>query len=316
MAKILINDGIHPTGERLLKEAGHELHMTHIPMEELPNRLNEFDAVCVRSATKIRKELIDQSSNLKLICRGGVGMDNIDVQYARDKGIAVHNTPAASTRSVAELAMTHMLNLARGIHLSNRTMPAKGHDSFKALKKDYSKGVELEGKTLAIIGFGRIGQELASIGLGLGMDIIPVDRTGGRNYEVGVGPKHLGFKASLTSSALQDALPKADFISLNVPSTDKPMIGKDELEQIKEGAILINTARGGSIDEQALKAAIESGKIKGAGLDVFVNEPKPNAEILGIDSLSLSPHIGASTKEAQEKIGIELATIINSFFSA
>lgn len=313
MAKILVNDGIHPTGERMLKEAGHEVDTNNIPNEDLPSKLNNYDAICVRSATKVRKDLMDQCPNLKVIARGGVGLDNIDVTYAREKGLAVYNTPAASSRSVAELAMTHMLNLSRGTHLSNREMPSRGVDEFKALKKSYSKGQELENKTLGIIGFGRIGRELASIAFGTGMNVLPVDLNI-ESAEIAVGPKANGLKVKLDVVALDEMLAKADFISLHVPSANKPILGKEEMAKMKDGVVLINTARGGSIDEDALLGAIESGKVKSAGLDVFVGEPKPRADLLNHSAISVSPHIGASTAEAQEKIGIELAEQINAYF--
>lgn len=315
MARILINDGIHPTGEKMLKEAGHDVVNEHFPAEILDSKLSEFDAICVRSATKVRTQLIDKCPNLKIIARGGVGLDNIDVTYAKSKGIEVYNTPAASTRSVAELAITHMLNIARGLNQSNRMMPVKGDTEFKALKKSYSKGIELEGKNLGIIGFGRIGQELASIGLGLGMNILPVDRKAvGTSVEICVGPKHLNLKHTVNICSLEQMLQDADFISLHVPSTDKPILGKSEMAKMKDQVIVVNTARGGAIDEDALLEAIGSGKVKGAGLDVFVNEPNPRKDILDTSTSSLSPHIGASTLEAQEKIGIELATQIIEYF--
>lgn len=314
MAKILVNDGIHPTGEKMLIEAGHEVSTTNIPQGDLPNQLNAFDAICVRSATKVRKELIDQCPNLKIIARGGVGLDNIDVQYAKEKGLEVYNTPAASSRSVAELAMTHMLNLSRGTHLSNREMPSKGVSEFKVLKKSYSKGQELENKTLGIIGFGRIGRELASIAFGTGMRVLPVDLHV-ETAEIPVGPKSSGLMVNIDTVPMDEMLEKADFISLHVPSTDKPILGKEEMAKMKAGVILINTARGGSIDEDALLEELSSNKIKAAGLDVFVGEPKPREDLLNHSAISVSPHIGASTGEAQEKIGIELAEQIIAYFN-
>lgn len=313
MPKILINDGIHPTGERMMKEAGLEVVNTTIPQDELPAKLPEFDAICVRSATKVRQALIDQCPNLKIIARGGVGLDNIDVAYAKEKGLQVYNTPAASSRSVAELSITHMLNLSRSIHLANRQMPIEGDSSFKALKKSYSKGSELEGKTLGIIGFGRIGKELASIGLGMGMNILPVDLFV-KTADIPVGPKSANLSIKVDVVEMNDMLPKADYISLHVPSTDKPILGDAEMSKMKDGVVLVNTARGGSIDEDALLTNLTSSKVGGVGLDVFVGEPSPRKEILSLDSASLSPHIGASTGEAQEKIGIELAEQIIAYF--
>ncbi len=315
MAKILVNDGIHPTGEKMLIEAGHEVSTTNIPKEDLPQQLNQYDAICVRSATKVRTDLIDLCPNLKVIARGGVGLDNIDVSYAKEKGLEVYNTPAASSRSVAELAMTHMLNLSRGVYLSNREMPSRGVEEFKALKKSYAKGQELEGKTLGIIGFGRIGRELASIAFGTGMKILPVDLNV-ETAEIAVGPKSSGLMVNIDVVSMDEMLSKADYISLHVPSTNKPILGKVEMDKMKDGVILINTARGGSIDEDALLDAISSSKVKAAGLDVFVGEPKPRQDLLDHPAISVSPHIGASTGEAQEKIGIELAEQIIAYFKA
>lgn len=313
MAKILVNDGIHPTGEKMLKDAGHEVSTTNIPNEDLPSQLNAFDAICVRSATKVRQDLIDQCPNLKVIARGGVGLDNIDVAYAKSKGLEVYNTPAASSRSVAELAFSHLLNLSRSVHLSNREMPTQGNSSFKALKKSYSKGQEIENKTLGIIGFGRIGRELASIAFGAGMRILPVDHHL-ETAEILVGPKSSGLLVNIDTVPLEEMLEKADYISLHVPSTDKPVLGEAEMAKMKEGVILINTARGGSIDEDALLANLESKKIKAAGLDVFVGEPSPRQELIDHAAISVTPHIGASTGEAQEKIGIELAEQLIAYF--
>ncbi len=314
MAKVLINDGIHPTGERMMKEAGLEVVNTKIPQEELKDKLPTFNAICVRSATKVRQDLIDLCPDLKVIARGGVGLDNIDVSYARENGIEVYNTPAASSRSVAELAITHIMNVSRGVHRANREMPNQGNTAFKALKKSYSKGVELEGKTLGIIGFGRIGKELASIGLGMGMHILPVDLVE-KEANIPVGPKSANLHIPVQVVEMDDMLSKADYISLHVPSTKKAILGAEEMAKMKDGVVLINTARGGSIDEDALKSNMESGKIKAAGLDVFVGEPQPREDILALNNASLSPHIGASTAEAQEKIGIELAEQIIAYFN-
>lgn len=314
MAKVLINDGIHPTGERLMKEAGLEVVNHSYPQAELADILCDFDAICVRSATKVRQELIDQCPNLKIIARGGVGLDNIDVAYAKSKGLQVYNTPAASSRSVAELAMTHMMNLSRSIHNSNRAMPGEGHSKFKALKKSYAKGVELEGKKLGIIGFGRIGQTLASIALGMGMEVLPVDLVI-ESANIPVGPKSANLNLELKVVSMDEMLSQADYISLHVPSTDKAILGSEEMKKMKPGVVLVNTARGGSIDEEALIEHINTGLIKGAGLDVFVSEPTPREDLLALEALSLSPHIGASTAEAQEKIGIELADQIIDYLS-
>ncbi|WP_235296722.1 D-2-hydroxyacid dehydrogenase [Portibacter marinus] len=304
--KILINDGIHPTGKRLLEEAGFEVSTNKIAQDDLPAKLNEYDAICVRSATKVRKDLIDQSPNLKAICRGGVGLDNIDVDYARSKGIHVINTPAASSRSVAELVFAHLFSIARFLQQANREMPVKGNSEFKDLKKNYSAGVELTGRTLGIIGFGRIGQETASIALGVGMNVIAVDPYLD-SAEVSFGPTSHQFKVKIETSSMDEMLKQADAITLHVPFLGEPVLGTKEFDQMKEGVFIANASRGGTIDEDALLAALESGKVAAAALDVFVGEPKPRVELLSHPNISLTPHIGASTGEAQEKIGIELA---------
>lgn len=312
MAKILINDGLHPSGIKMLEEAGHTITTEKIAQEDLMSKLNEFDGICVRSATKVRTELIDNCPNLKFIGRGGVGLDNIDVDYARSKGIAVLNTPAASSRSVAELAFAHMLSLSRFVYQSNREMPSQGNSSFGKLKKSYSKGFELEGKTLGIIGLGRIGQEAAKIGLGLGMNVIGVDPfvAGSVNVKWSIANTPIEFE--VPSVSLQEMLSKADFITMHIPFTGSPALGKNEFAQMKKGVYIVDAARGGTIDEVALLEALENGTVAAVGLDVFENEPTPREDILAHPRISLTPHIGASTLEAQEKIGTELAgKIIN-----
>ena len=316
MIKILVNDGIHPDGKLLLEEAQYEVHDTKIPQEELPAKLPEFDAIIVRSATKVRKELIDQCPRLKVIARGGVGMDNIDVEYARSKGIKVINTPKASSESVAELVIGHLFTLSRFLHRANRDMPAQGSTAFKALKKQYSKGVQLRGKTLGIIGFGRIGQEVARLALGLGMRVLPTDlydNTIHINLHTPIS-EDVAFSIRLDTVSVERVLKESDYITIHVPSSDKPILGADELAQLKKGVFLVNTARGGSIDEDALLAAIESGQVAGAALDVFVNEPTPRADLLNHPAISVSPHIGASTVEAQRNIGLELADAFIAHF--
>jgi D-3-phosphoglycerate dehydrogenase / 2-oxoglutarate reductase len=304
--RILANDGIEAIGKQLLEEAGHIVDTNKIEQSDLATRLQEYDAICVRSATKVRKDLIDLCPNLKAIGRGGVGMDNIDVDYAKSKGIAVINTPAASSRSVAELAIAHMMLLSRFLHLSNRQMPTTGQTAFNDLKKAYAKGTELEGKTLGIIGLGRIGQELASIALGLGMDVVAVDPFIAE-AEVAIGPKNLGHRYTLKTTTIEAMLPVADYISLHIPSVDKPVLSATEFAQMKSGVIIVNASRGGIIQEDDLLAALESGIVSACGLDVFENEPKPRQDLLDHPRISVSPHIGASTDEAQNKIGIELA---------
>lgn len=314
MAKILINDGIEPIGIELLESAGHEVTDHHIPQADLPSRLQEFDAICVRSATKVRAELIDLCPNLKAICRGGVGLDNIDVDHAKSKGIAVINTPAASSRSVAELAFAHLFSIARYLYLSNRAMPEKGDTEFKSLKKSYSKGFELYGKTLGVIGLGRIGSETAQLGLSVGMELIGVDPFI-PEAELKIGGATVNATFHLKSSSMDELLAKADVITLHVPFTGTPVLGPNEFAKMKDGAVLINASRGGTVDEDAMLSALNSGKLSAAGIDVFDNEPTPRKDILSHPRVSLTPHTGASTNEAQQKIGIELAEKLISHLS-
>ncbi len=306
MARILINDGMHPSGIQRLVDAGHEVQTDRIPQEELSSKLPDFDAICVRSATKVREDLISQCPNLKVIGRGGVGLDNIDVDFAKSKGISVENTPAASSRSVAELAMGHAMSLARFVHLSNRQMPEQGNTDFKGLKKSYSKGFELEAKTMGIIGFGRIGQELAKLAFGCGMDVIASDMFDITvDLEQKVGNQLV--KNTIKTSDINDLFSKADVISLHVPFTGKAVLDTDAFAKMKDGVVILNAARGGTIDEDALLSALESGKVAAAGLDVFENEPTPRPTLLNHPKVSCTPHIGASTVQAQEKIALELA---------
>jgi len=311
MAKILINDGIQPIGVELLERAGHEVHNQNIAQDELPKRLQEFDAICVRSATKVRTDLIDMCPNLKAICRGGVGLDNIDVDHARSKGIAVINTPAASSRSVAELAFAHLFSIARSLYTSNRSMPSKGDTEFKALKKSYSKGFELYGKTLGVIGLGRIGRETAQLALSVGMKVIGVDPYIDE-AELTIGGEVVNAKYTLPSSSMDEMLSQSDVITLHVPFTGAPVLSTTQFAKMKDGVILINASRGGTVDEDAMLAALASGKVAAAGIDVFANEPTPRRDILEHPRVSLTPHTGASTNEAQQKIGIELAEKLNA----
>ncbi len=306
MAKILINDGIHPTGLKMLTEAGHDVQTDKIEQDDLMAQLPVFDAICVRSATKVRTDLIDNCPNLKVIGRGGVGLDNIDVSNAKSKGIHVINTPAASSRSVAELVTGHMFTLSRFLNNSNVEMPTLGSTKFKDLKKAYSKGAEVKGKTMGIIGLGRIGCEVAKIALGLGMKVVGSDimKT---SQEISLDIAGLSIDYTIESVSMDELLANSDYISLHVPSVDKPIIGALEFSKMKDGAVILNAARGGTIDENALLNALDSGKLGGAGLDVFVNEPTPREDILNHPRISVTPHIGASTGAAQENIGIELA---------
>lgn len=315
MIKILANDGIHPDGLTLLEEAGYQVDLDKVAQEDLPKVLPEYDVIIVRSATKVRKDLIDVCPNLKIIARGGVGLDNIDYEHAESKGIKVFNTPAASSQSVAELAFAHMFALARFVHESNYQMRI-GSD-FNKLKKIYSEGIQLRGKTLGIIGFGRIGQEAARIGLALGMKVMPADIAVTEvNIELNLfHSESLSLSTKIETYDLEDVLKSADFLTLHVPfGGGKPIIGKEEFAKMKKGSFLINTSRGGVVDEEAMLAALDSGHLTGAGLDVFDFEPKPRKEILEHPRISFTPHIGASTHEAQALIGLELADKILAFF--
>ncbi len=312
--KVLANDGISQSGIDALEKGGFEVITTTVAQEQLINYINEKDitVLLVRSATTVRKDLIDACPNLKIIGRGGVGMDNIDVEYAREQGRSVINTPAASSHSVAELVFGHLFGLARFLHNSNREMPLEGDSNFKGLKKAYAKGTELKGKTLGVLGFGRIGQATAKVAIGAGMKVVAFDPfMDEANLELDFfdGQK-LNFNIKTISK--EEVLKQADFLTLHVPAQDKYVIGKPELEIMKDGAILVNAARGGVIDEVALVEAISSGKIARAALDVFEKEPKPEIQLLMNPALSLTPHTGAATNEAQDRIGTELAEQIIS----
>lgn len=308
--KILANDGIDPIGKKILEDAGFTVDTVHIPQDELVNKLNAYDAVTVRSATKLRQPLIDACPNIKVIGRGGVGMDNIDVDYARSKGVIVVNTPAASSHSVAELVFAHLLNGVRFLYDANRKMPVEGAVNFGGLKKAYAAGTELMGKKLGVVGFGRIGRETAKMALGIGMDVL--------YYDLFEGPTSLQLNLSgglkvdvpVRQVELPELFRESDFISLHVPFLDKPVIGKEEFALLKDGVGLVNASRGGVIDELELLKALDSGKVAFAGLDVFEDEPTPRTALLIHPKLSLTPHIGAATNEAQERIGEELAQLL------
>ena len=317
MIKILVNDGIDADGQLLLEDAGFEVVTTKVEQAQLSEALPAYDAILVRSATKIRKDLIDACPNLKLIGRGGVGLDNIDVEYAQSKGVKVINTPAASSRSVSELAFGHMLSLARFLHQSNREMAVRGTTEFKKLKSSYGAGMELKGKTLGVLGFGRIGQETARIGLAMGMKVLPADLYVDEAditiqlFEI----DQASVSVKLETVSLDTLLENSDFISVHVPfSGDKALLGEEEISKMKKGVVLVNTARGGIIDEDALLTALDEGKVRAAALDVFNNEPTPNQALLTHPNISVSPHIGAATTEAQSNIGKELADQIIAFF--
>jgi D-3-phosphoglycerate dehydrogenase len=310
--KILANDGIASGGKKQLEEAGFEVITTKVAQEQLANFLNEkeISGLIVRSATKVRKELINACPNLKIIGRAGVGMDNIDVEYARSKGVHVFNTPAASSASVAELVFAHLYGGVRFLYDSNRNMPLEGDSRFKELKKSYAGGRELRGKTLGIIGFGRIGREVAKIALGIGMKVIASDSTEGEAEITLEFYNHQEIKIPIKTEPVEQLIMDSDFITLHVPAQKEPVLGKEEFEQMKDGVGIINASRGGVIDEVALIEALESGKVAFAGLDTFEQEPSPAIKVLMNGKVSLSPHIGAATKEAQERIGFELANEI------
>jgi D-3-phosphoglycerate dehydrogenase len=323
MVKILANDGIEAAAQEKLRSHGYEVVTEKVKQEDLINELNnkKYNALLVRSATKVRKDLIDACPGLKIIGRGGVGMDNIDVEYARSKGIEVINTPAASSQSVAELTFAHLFTLTRMLHDSNRQMPAEGSTNFPQLKKKYSKGVEVNGKTIGIIGFGRIGMKVARMALGLGMKVLAADPMVPEatiNVEIfGPGDEQVNVPVVIKTVPLEEVISKADFITFHIPmpADKKPFITAKDIKMMKDGVFIINDARGGIIDEHALVEGLKSGKIAFAGIDVYLDEPTPNPELLKLPNVSLTPHVGGSTVEAQNRIGLELADKLIAFFN-
>lgn len=308
--KVLANDGISKAGENALREGGIELLEHKVAQDHLINFINEnqVDVLLVRSATKVRQDLIDACPSLKIIGRGGIGMDNIDVEYAIDKGLYVINTPSASSKSVAELVFAHFFALARFLHESNRLMPLEGDTHFDAMKKSFSKAYELSGKTLGVIGFGGIGKEVVKMGISLGMKI--------KVYTRNIKTEKLslsffdGQEVSFEITSTNDMkyfLKDVEFLSINTPKSDGYIIDSPQFAMMKDGIFIVNTARGGVINEVTLLDQIESGKVAGAALDVFENEPKPELTLLMNPNLSLTPHLGGNTIDAQEKIGTELA---------
>ncbi|WP_373708004.1 D-2-hydroxyacid dehydrogenase [Kaistella sp.] len=307
---VLANDGISKAGEQLLKEAGIEVLEAKVSQEHLINFINEnkVDVLLVRSATKVKEDIIDACPGLKIIGRGGIGMDNINVEHAIEKGIYVINTPKASARSVAEMVFAHFFSLARFLHESNRLMPLEGETHFKALKKSFSSAVELEGKTLGVIGFGGIGQEVVKIGISLGMKIKVLTRkpkTEKITLDFFDGQK-LEFDIS-SETDMDEFLTDVDFLTVNTPKTSEYLLDQVQFDKMKDGVFIVNTARGGVINEVTLLDAIENGKVAGAALDVFESEPSPELALLMNPNLSLSPHLGGNTQDAQMKIGRELA---------
>lgn len=313
--KVLANDGISKSGIKALEEGGFEVITTKVAQEQVANYINanHISVLLVRSATKVREDIIDNCPGLKIIGRGGVGMDNIDVEYAREKGIHVINTPASSSDSVAELVFAHLFTGVRFLYDSNRNMPLEGDTNFEGLKKAYANGIELRGKTLGIIGFGKIGKSVARIALGLGMRVIASDKFVGHG-EIRVDFYNGQFiNVEIATEPMEDIFKHADFITLHVPAQDGGyVIGAEELAAMKDGVGIINASRGGVIDEVALVDALDSGKVAFAGLDVFEEEPKPAIQVLMNPKVSLTPHIGAATLEAQDRIGTELAEQIIS----
>jgi D-3-phosphoglycerate dehydrogenase / 2-oxoglutarate reductase len=317
MTKILANDGISQAGIDALTAKEFTIVTEYVTQNDLIKTINTqgYEVLLVRSATTVRKDLIDACPNLKIIGRGGVGMDNIDVDYARKKGIKVISAPASSSISVAELVFAHLFSMVRFLFDSNRQMPLTGDSEFKKLKKSYENGRELAGKTLGIIGFGRIGQEVAKKAIGLGMNVMAHDKF---IEEVTITLDFFnGEKKSFTieTKNLNEVLSNSDFITLHVPKIgDEPVIGAEQIGMMKTGAGIVNTSRGGVIDETALMFALDKHKLAYAGLDVFDNEPNPSIHICMHNAISLTPHIGAATLEAQERIGTELADQIAAHF--
>jgi D-3-phosphoglycerate dehydrogenase len=312
--KILANDGISDLGKSLIEAAGHEISTAKVAQEELAKTLNEqgFDAVLVRSATTVRKEVVDACPGLKLIGRGGVGMDNIDVSYAREKGLTVINTPASSSQSVAELVMGQMLSISRFLNDSFKNIET---GDFSTLKKNFAKGVELRGKTLGIIGFGRIGQSLAAYALGVGMKVIAIDRKARiQPITLKIAGQTIEVPVKVVAN-LGDVIGQLDYISIHVPKQPDgaAVIGAAEFKLMKKGVRLVNTARGGVIEETALLEALDNGTVAAAALDVYENEPTPLKALLAHPRIACTPHIGAATLEAQDRIGEELAELIIAF---
>ncbi|MCS4467910.1 D-2-hydroxyacid dehydrogenase [Clostridium botulinum] len=300
MIKILVSDGMEQNALNKLNEQGFVVLDKHFEKEELKDKIKDFDAIIIRSATKVDKEIIDAGikGNLKLVVRAGVGLDNVDLEYAKEKEVKVFNTPKASSVSVAELTLGHMLCISRFINTANVTM-LQG----KWEKKKYN-GTEIYGKTLGLIGFGRIAREVAKRANALGMNVIYYDIAGKcEEYEE--------FKCC----TLDYLLNNSDFISVHIPfSKDRgALLKEEEFNKMKDGVYIINCARGGVIEEEALLKALNNGKVTAAALDVFENEPKPKKELINHERVSITPHIGASTKEAQMRIGEEIVDILDNF---
>jgi D-3-phosphoglycerate dehydrogenase len=300
--KILVTDGISAEGAKILTDAGHQVDKLKLSPEELLKKIGDYHCIIVRSATKVTKEVIDAGKNLKVVARGGVGLDNIDVSAAESKGMKVLNTPAASAVSVAELALGHMLAISRFLHISTMEMR-----QGKWPKKEYGEGIELYKKNLGIFGLGNIGKEVARRALGFGMHVLA--------YDPPFTP--MDFFVEITTK--EKLLANSDFITLHLPYEKKlgPAIGKKEIEMMKKGVVIINCARGGVVDEAALLEGLNSGRVAGAALDVFTSEPPTEAQKALIEHprVSVSPHIGGSTVEAQARVGTEIAMKVVKAFS-
>lgn len=298
--RILVTDGMDKSGIAQLREMGHEVVEQFYAPEELGAALRDFDVVVVRSATKMRKAQLEiaKDSRLKLIIRGGVGVDNIDVADAEAMGIAVRNTPNASSNAVAELAIGLMFSCARFISIAGHTMR-----EGKWEKKTYGKGFELGGKTLGVIGYGRIGKRIGDIAQGIGMNVIAYQRHPKPEYECD----------TMHFVSLEELFKTADIIALSTPALGEPIINAETIATMKDGVVIINTSRGANIDENALLDALNSGKVRAAGLDVWNEEPTKNEALSQHPAVSALPHIGASTAEAQKRIGAEIVTIIKDF---
>lgn len=298
--RILVTDGMDRSATEALIAKGHEITEHYYAPDELGAALREFDAVIVRSGTKIRKQQLEQAQGgrLKLIIRAGVGVDNIDVDAAQAMGIAVRNTPRASSNAVAELAIGLMFSCARYISIAGHTMR---QDKWE--KKAYGKGFELHGKTLGVIGFGRIGRRITAMASGIGMRVIVYEPS----------PRPQASDPNVIYLTMPELLRQADVITINAPALGKPIIDEEAIREMKDGVVIINTSRGCNIDEKALLSALNSGKVRAAGLDVWSEEPSKNQALYSHPAVSCTPHIGASTKEAQERVGREVVTIINSF---
>jgi D-3-phosphoglycerate dehydrogenase len=318
--KILANDGIDAGGKAALEAQGHVVETDFVAQDQLVNYITTHDiqGLLVRSATKVRKDIIDGCPQLRFVGRGGVGIDNIDAAYAKEKGLTVFNTPASSSQSVAELAMSMMFAAARFTYASGQSMPTVGATQFGDLKKQYSKGIELSGKTLAIVGFGRIGKSLAQYALGCGMKVIAVDRSNNDQSMVTCTLGGLSIDVPVAHATLEEALIQADFISLHVPKQPNgaAVIGMEEIKKMKKTAVIVNTSRGGVVNEDDLLVALNDNLIKAACLDVFENEPTPREDLLQHPRVIATPHIGASTGEAQERIGLEIASIVAGLVGA